>query len=164
MNSNIKKRRGTRKMPYTIRLADPKCKFSASHFLYQHEKCSRLHGHNYSIDVEITGELNENFFVIDFFVLKKAVLEIADELDHAILIPKESETMQISEHGTQLKIDFNGKHYEFPKSDVRLLPIKATTAELLAKFIHDRLKKTFPQFHMKIFVAESEGSTAIYQE
>ena len=52
---------------FTVRLSDPKCKFSASHFLYNHEKCSRLHGHNYLVDVEVTCPLNDQYLVVDFF-------------------------------------------------------------------------------------------------
>ena len=49
-----------------------------------------------------------------------------------------------------------------PKIDVFLMPIKATTAELLAKYIYDCLNKEFSSFHYKVEVGESSGSIAIY--
>ena len=47
--------------------------------------CKNLHGHSYKMVIEISGELNENGMIIDFFDLGKAVKPIIDELDHAFL-------------------------------------------------------------------------------
>ncbi len=149
---------------FTVRLSDPKCKFSASHFLYNHEKCSRLHGHNYLVDVEVTGPLNDQYLVVDFFELKTSVMQIVDFLDHAVLLPENSPEMQIVKEDGQIKVDFNNKHYEFPEMDVRLLPIEASTAELLAKYIYDQLKVNFQAYQLRVEVGESEGSVAIYTE
>ena len=114
-------------MVYSIRVSDPRCKFSASHFLYQHDKCSRLHGHNYTLVVEISGDLDEHFYVIDFYELKTKMIEITNTLDHAVLLPEKSEKIKIEKFEidgyVSVKVDFNGKHYEFPGVDVRLLPI-----------------------------------------
>ncbi|MHA1777211.1 MAG: 6-pyruvoyl tetrahydropterin synthase family protein [Promethearchaeia archaeon] len=155
-------------MPFTVRISDPRLKFSASHFLYQHDKCSRLHGHNYSVSVELTGELDENFFVIDFYHIKSKLQEIISKLDHAVLLPAKSENIQIIELKTptndsdEIDVRFNGKHYVFPKIDTRLLPISATTAELLAEYVYMQLKKNFENYKLRVEIAESEGSIAIY--
>lgn len=151
-------------MVYSVRVSDPRCNFSAAHFLFQHDKCSRIHGHNYFINTEISGKLNENFFVVDFFIIKSKLIEIASELDHAILLPAKSHNIKITKRNAQLLVDFNGKHYEFPEIDVRLLPIEATTAELLAKYVHDKLKENFKDYKLKVELGESEGSVAIYSE
>lgn len=150
-------------MVYKIRVNDPRCKFSAAHFLYQHDKCSRLHGHNYIINVEVTGELNEDFFVIDFFKLKSSLITIANNLDHAILLPENSDNIKITHEGSQIKVDFNSKHYEFPEVDVRILPLKATTAELLAKYIHGIMTDEFQGYKIKVEVGESNSSIAIFE-
>ncbi|RPI17314.1 MAG: 6-carboxytetrahydropterin synthase [Ignavibacteriae bacterium] len=47
--------------------------------------CKNLHGHSYKMVVEITGEINENGMIIDFYDLAVAVKPIIDELDHAFL-------------------------------------------------------------------------------
>ena len=124
-------------MAFTVRISDPRCKFAAAHFLYQHDKCSRLHGHNYIVNVELTGELNDKSFVVDFFEVKSTLIAITNRLDHHLLIPVESREIQINQETpeSQISVDFNGKHYEFPPEDVILLPLVATTAELLAQFI-----------------------------
>ena len=153
-------------MGYTVRISDARCKFAAAHFLYQHDKCSRLHGHNYSVNVELTGKLNDKHFVVDFFEVKSKLMEITKRLDHHLLIPKNSEGIHIIQEtpNSQIRVDFNGKHYEFPPEDVCLLPVKATTAELLAEYIYHEMKKNFQTYELRVEVGESEGSIAIYQE
>jgi len=69
---------------FTLRIKD---KFSAAHFLpgYPYE-CKRMHGHNYWIEVFVTGDrLNEQNMLIDFKELKKIVKEIMKEYDHYLL-------------------------------------------------------------------------------
>ncbi|NOY11686.1 MAG: 6-carboxytetrahydropterin synthase QueD [Archaeoglobi archaeon] len=60
-------------------------KFSAAHSIPGHEKCGRLHGHNFMVEVEIEGEVKENGMVMDFYDLKKLLREILSEFDHRIL-------------------------------------------------------------------------------
>jgi 6-pyruvoyltetrahydropterin/6-carboxytetrahydropterin synthase len=151
-------------MPYSVYVNDPKARFSAAHFLVDHNKCSRIHGHNYTVRVQLIGKLNSQNFVVDFFELKEKLRTIADELDHAILLPAQSKQMKILEKGEQLIVDIGSKHYEFPKSDTRLLPIVATTAELLAQYFHSLLKISYPNLKLTVEVSESEGATAQYFE
>jgi 6-pyruvoyltetrahydropterin/6-carboxytetrahydropterin synthase len=116
------------------------------------------------VAVELTGPLNSQHFVVDFFEVKTSIMEIIDGLDHALLLPAESQEINIVKEEGQVKVDFNQKHYEFPETDVRLLPIEATTAELLAKYIHDQLKNKFADYLLKVELGETEGSIAIYSE
>ena len=61
--------------------------FAASHFLTKyHGKCENLHGHNYKLEVTVSGEIGANGLVYDFVDLKKEVkAKIIDKLDHAHL-------------------------------------------------------------------------------
>jgi len=57
--------------------------FSAAHRLPNYEgKCANWHGHNWVIELGITGEIDESGMVIDFGVLKEALQPILDNLDH----------------------------------------------------------------------------------
>jgi 6-pyruvoyltetrahydropterin/6-carboxytetrahydropterin synthase len=47
--------------------------------------CRNIHGHSYRMSVEITGSLNKNGMVIDFFDLNKIVKPIIEKFDHAFL-------------------------------------------------------------------------------
>lgn len=117
---------------------DAGIRFSACHFIPAHDKCSRLHGHIYSINARVEGSQNERGMLWDFVALKNALRSIADELDHRVLIPGESKEMEI-EIGDDIKVKFDEKWYVFPPDDVVVMDIKLASAEELAGFILERL-------------------------
>ena len=45
-------------------------RFSAAHFIPNIEKCSRLHGHDYSVDLTLNGEMADGV-LIDYGIIKK---------------------------------------------------------------------------------------------
>jgi 6-pyruvoyltetrahydropterin/6-carboxytetrahydropterin synthase len=47
--------------------------------------CKNIHGHSYKMNVEITGGLDKNGMVIDFFDLNRIVKPIIEKYDHAFL-------------------------------------------------------------------------------
>ncbi len=61
--------------------------FSAAHQLKMvGEKCENLHGHNWNIEVRVTGsELDRAGVLMDFGELKKHVAEIMATVDHQFL-------------------------------------------------------------------------------
>lgn len=61
--------------------------FSAAHQLRGYEgNCARLHGHNWKIIVEVSGQkLDGVGMIIDFKTMKKAAREAAKTLDHQFL-------------------------------------------------------------------------------
>jgi 6-pyruvoyltetrahydropterin/6-carboxytetrahydropterin synthase len=116
---------------------DAGIKFSGCHFIPGHDKCSRLHGHNYGISAKVFGKKNERGMVFDFLQLKESLRQIADELDHRILIPGESKEMQI-EIADDIKIEVGEKKYLFPCDDVVVMDIPSASAEELADFVLKR--------------------------
>ena len=64
---------------------DRPIRISSGHRLLHHEgKCSRPHGHNYEISVEVTGPLSEDGWVVE----KGDVTAVIDEWDHRFLLEK----------------------------------------------------------------------------
>lgn len=61
--------------------------FEAAHNLRNYQgKCSRLHGHNWKVEVTVRGDkLDELGMIIDFTVLKAEVKQVVDRLDHYYL-------------------------------------------------------------------------------
>lgn len=61
--------------------------FSAAHQLREFRgNCERLHGHNWKVEVSLTGEeLNDAGLLIDFREAKEATDRILEELDHSFL-------------------------------------------------------------------------------
>ena len=151
-------------MKYKVIVNESKVKFSACHFLKEHYKCSRLHGHNYYVSVEIIGKLDENYFVVDFMELTKVLKEIVEPMDHYILIPTEAKDINIKSDNKSVEITTPSKRYLFPLSDVCFLPLPATTSELLAKYIHDKLKEMYKNKKIIVKVGESKSSMASYEE
>jgi 6-pyruvoyltetrahydropterin/6-carboxytetrahydropterin synthase len=49
-------------------------------------KCENLHGHNWKIEIYVTGrELGANGILIDFKLIKDAAHKVVQELDHTFL-------------------------------------------------------------------------------
>ncbi|MDD4601188.1 hypothetical protein SDC9_06113 [bioreactor metagenome] len=61
--------------------------FEAAHFIQDYPgKCSRLHGHNWKVEVAVSGsKLNELGMLIDFHDLKAEVKQVIETLDHRYL-------------------------------------------------------------------------------
>lgn len=48
-------------------------------------KCRRPHGHNYEMEVVVTGEIQYTGFIIDFYDLDEIVKPLLEKLDHQML-------------------------------------------------------------------------------
>lgn len=70
--------------------------FDSAHFLKGYEgKCANIHGHRWTVEVCINGELLQDSgtkrgMLIDFGDLKKKVRSLADSFDHALIYEKDS--------------------------------------------------------------------------
>ncbi len=61
--------------------------FAAAHRLRGYEgNCARLHGHNWKVEVSVSGEhLNDVGMLMDFKEIKRRAKVVLDELDHFYL-------------------------------------------------------------------------------
>ncbi len=61
--------------------------FAAAHQLRDYPgNCARMHGHNWKVEVEVTGNKLDNVgMVTDFKTMKRAAREVAERLDHFYL-------------------------------------------------------------------------------
>lgn len=61
--------------------------FAAAHRLNDYvDKCSRLHGHTWEVEVVVAGpELNNAGMLVDFSRIKKDLRQVLDGLDHGYL-------------------------------------------------------------------------------
>ncbi len=125
---------------FRVRLLKESMVFSAAHFItFNGNVCERLHGHNYRVEVEVGGELDDNQYVIDFIALRDSLQEIVTELDHYMLLPTEHPTIQVAAGSEEVEVTFDDRRWIFPRGDCVLLPVRNTTAELLARYIGHRL-------------------------
>jgi 6-pyruvoyltetrahydropterin/6-carboxytetrahydropterin synthase len=113
--------------------------FSSAHLLPGHVKCSFLHGHTYAIHIRVYGEKNNQGYIIDFSEIKNVVKQIADCLDHKILIANGNSCFCIKEN--EVIVSFDDKKFVFPLSNCVVLPIDNVTAENLAEYVFSQVIK-----------------------
>lgn len=135
-------------------------RFDAAHVIPHHPKCGRLHGHTYALHAEVHGDVDpKTGFVMDFGEVKQVLRDVADRLDHRVLLQAKSEHFQVKKHHTQFHFELGLKHYVLPEEDVMLLPIEATTAEALAEHVADEILAlvTFPATAKRLDVGFDES-------
>jgi 6-pyruvoyltetrahydropterin/6-carboxytetrahydropterin synthase len=155
-------------LSFSVRIAKDDLIFSAAHFLLLGPAtCEPLHGHNYRVAAEVHGRLDEHGYVIDFLQLREVLRTITGELDHCVLLPAESPLLCLTVGTEEVEATFAGRRWVFPRSDCRLLPMTAITAEFLAQHIGRRLIEGLvarggqrPE-QLRIEVEESPGAMAV---
>jgi 6-pyruvoyltetrahydropterin/6-carboxytetrahydropterin synthase len=121
---------------FSVRLRKESLVFSAAHFItFAGNICERLHGHNYGVEVEVTGMLDENHYVVDFVALRDRLQEMVSRLDHHVLLPTEHAQIKVRVEGAEVTATFEDRRWVFPLEDCILLPVANTTAELLAAYL-----------------------------
>ena len=137
---------------YRVRVTKDYLTFCAAHFIsFDGNQRERLHGHNYRVAAEIGGPLNDDHLVFDFINLKRILRRISDELDHRMLVAEHSQVLPVEVTEEYVRLTHDGKEWVFPLDDCILLPIENTTAELLARWIANRLRE-------EITVMQAEGA------
>ena len=149
---------------YRVRLDKEYHVFCAGHFItFGGNICERLHGHNYRVQVEVEGPLDENQYVIDFIALRDALKAITNDLDHRMMLPTEHRAPRVQADDREVVVTFEDRRWVFPRCDCVLLPMPNTTAELLARYIGRRLLEalqTQPNFRperLQVAVDEDNG-------
>lgn len=114
-------------------------RISAGHRILHHDgKCSRPHGHNYKITVEVTGELSEDGWVVD----KGNVTDVIDEWDHMFLVQTGDpliEAFELSGDADSLAI------LDHPP-----------TAEVMSVILEERMFEAFPESVSDVSVSVRE--------
>lgn len=129
-------------MIFTVKIVSH---FSAAHSLLHYEgKCEALHGHNWKVEVLVSGEeLDASGMVMDFGELKRLTRRVLDELDHSHL---------------------NVLPY-FIGSCAG--PERSPSSEEIARYIFINLEKTISQrsyWLKEVRVWETENSCAVYSK
>ena len=107
--------------------------FSGAHNLREYQgRCERLHGHNWRVEVIVSGDkLNKTGMLIDFRKIKSQLKKITDKLDHKYL------------------------------NELRYFKRFNPTSENIAKYIYDNLIKRVSSLKT-VTVWESADSSACY--
>jgi 6-pyruvoyltetrahydropterin/6-carboxytetrahydropterin synthase len=155
---------------FKVRVTKDHLVFCSGHFIsYEGDKCERLHGHNYRAAVEVEGELDENRYVFDFIALKHRTKEITDQLDHRMMLATANPHICVEAGQRSIHVRYREREWVFPREDCVLLPIENTTAELLARWIAQRLLEELQRQHnyrpavLRVEVEENVGQSATYE-
>lgn len=153
---------------FRVRVTKDHLVFSAAHFItFAGNICERLHGHNWRVAAEVSGALDENYYVFDFIALRDALQAIVDELDHRVLLPTKHRAIQVAAGEQEVEATFQERRWVFPREDCVLLPVENTTAELIARWIGRRLgdvirqKAGAPVESIRVDVEENFGQWAV---
>ena len=123
---------------WSVRVTKDTLVFSAAHFItFNRNVCERIHGHNWRVEAEIEGPLDENHYVFDFIALRDGLQALVHELDHRVLLPDRHPMIrvEISDSEQEITARFENRRWVFPREDCLILPIENTTAELIARWI-----------------------------
>lgn len=115
---------------------------SAAHFIHTcvpDSPCQRMHGHNYIVNIEVSGEPDEcSCMLVDANIVKKVV----DKYDHRTLVAvKCLQSLLEYDNGTNktaMNVIVNPTTkmtYIIPTNDCLIIDIPSTSAEWLAKAI-----------------------------
>lgn len=158
------------KKTFRTRLEKDTMVFSAAHFItFNGNICESLHGHNYAVKCEVTGPLDENGYVCDFIALRDELAAIVGSMDHQVVLPESHPSIRVIDDGTEVTVTFEKKRWIFPSEDCKILPIANTTAELMAGYIADELKRrTKPKFgdqisQLMVAVDENRGQWGVVE-
>lgn len=150
-------------------------RFSSAHITPEHKKCGRLHGHTYAVHLRMRGEQDEWGIVLDFGIISETLKEVADEIDHLVLVPTRSNhysDLEVDDDEVKFRVTdpYTGepKHFRFPRQDCALLDIPSTTAEDLAKYVYRqfmaRTEFTTETAFVEVGIDEGYGKGAWYSE
>lgn len=145
--------------------------FSAAHFItYAGKICERLHGHNYRVAAEVQGPLDANHYVVDFIALREGLKNLVDQLDHRVLLPTLHPLIHVTADAQEVTARFENRRWVFPLDDCVLLPVANTTAELLARYLGEKLEPLLVQAglvalqRLKVAVDENHGQWGVWEK
>jgi 6-pyruvoyltetrahydropterin/6-carboxytetrahydropterin synthase len=157
---------------FAIQLAKEDFKFSVAHFtVFDRTRAELLHGHNYRVRVELTGEsLDEEGFLADIERVKSCVRSACDQLDERTLVPGQSPHVVVEELGERVTVRFAERRYELPRADVLVLPLRNVTIEALAVHLWQELRAALAGGpierveRLTVTVEETDGQRCAYSE
>lgn len=121
---------------YRFLLAKQDFKFSSAHFtIFGPHRAEPLHGHNYRVAVEISGDRVDDLgLLFDLDPVKRTIRALCAHLDEKTLVPGSCRYLQVLERDERVELRFDQRVYSIPAEDVLVLPVVNLTIEELASF------------------------------
>ena len=116
--------------------------FAAGHFITLNDDlCEPIHGHNWTVGVDVAGEPDAHGMVVDFIALRDAVTAVLARLDHKMLLPTANPWLTVTtapgpHGGDETTVTYRDRRrWVFPADECVLMPLANTTSEWLARWI-----------------------------
>ena len=109
--------------------------FNSAHFITFAGTCENLHGHNFHVRLRVHGDNTADAFVVDFVELTQLASDICATLHDRVLLPGVSREVQLTTGDGWIEANCHGKRFVFPEQNCAVLPVRNTTAEMLAWYI-----------------------------
>jgi 6-pyruvoyltetrahydropterin/6-carboxytetrahydropterin synthase len=122
--------------------------FSASHFIRTNEFNESIHGHNYYVEVKLSGFLGLDGLIHDYVGIDKILKNIIVEWDHYVLLPSENKAIQIDKKQNNCEIHYDNRFYSIPSDEIRFLKCTNITTENLAKVLTNKLNNKLRDLKM----------------
>ena len=126
---------------FSVRLRKAVHVFCSGHFITLTDTlCEPVHGHNWTVAVEVGGTPDGHGMVVDFILLRDTLSAIVSRLDHRMLLPTRNRQLEVSESIgpgglPEVTVGFDRRRWVFPADECVLLPVANTTAEWIAAWI-----------------------------
>ena len=141
-------------------------KFSSAHMtVFADGTKERLHGHDYSVQVEL--QLKDDSSFVEFRQVKTVLVALCSEWDERLLLPARSKFLKIQKQSSELEFTLCGARYVLPAEECVMLPVDNVTveslaAELAAKFSSAwRKDVALPELaSIEVVITETPGQSA----
>ncbi|MCY4640549.1 MAG: 6-carboxytetrahydropterin synthase [Chloroflexi bacterium] len=154
---------------HEVEVRGVRLRFAAAHMATIGAELEPLHGHNYAVGCRVEGDLTGDSWVIDFAALKRLCREACEELDHHFLLQARSPLLDLREEGGSWIVSYGERLYRFPAEEVAALPLENTTAELIARWLWERVRRGLREGgheqirRLAVEVEEMPGQSASYR-
>jgi len=134
---------------------------AAAHIVHTDKKspCYRLHGHNWRLEIFITGQVKEDGMIIDF----KDVKEFLKEYDHKFWFP-DHESVKDEKLGDLINLPFENKDFVY-------IPVPVITCEHMAQYFAEQIYKlqeclirNITVVEVKLYESETSYAIGIFYE
>ena len=149
---------------HRIAIAREQYKFSCAHMtVFADGSKERLHGHNYTIAIELDVERVDLQAMLPFAPIKAALGELCAAWKEHVLLAAKNPFFELMRDDDELEFKLCGERYVMPRQDALLLPIDNISVEALAVHVAALLRDRIAApgvLALAVTIEESPGQGA----
>jgi 6-pyruvoyltetrahydropterin/6-carboxytetrahydropterin synthase len=128
-------------MKHRIAIARDQYKFSCAHMtVFADGSKERLHGHNYTIAIELEVDRVDLAALVPFAPIKTALAELCAAWKEHVLLGANNPFFELVREDDELEFRLCGERYVMPRKDALVLPVDNISVEALAAHAADLLR------------------------